>query len=313
MLRYVFKRLIMMIFVVLGVAVLIFTIMYFMPGDPAEMILGSGATAEAIAAKRTQLGLDQPYFVQLGRFLWNALHGDLGQSYINSVSVWTELKNRLPYTLIIAVTTMILNVVIGIPLGVTAAVHKDGLADKLCMLFAMFCISVPGFWVGLVLVIIFSVNLGWLPPYGTSDWTCFIMPCMAASLVGIGNLARQSRSSMLDVIHADYVTTARAKGQVPFKVTYKHALSNALIPIITVIGNRFGASLGGTIVIENVFSIGGIGMYVTSAIANRDYPVIRGSVVFLAIAFSIIMLVVDLIYAFIDPRIKAQYVSGRGR
>ena len=309
MVKYVLKRLLMMIFVVLGVAVLIFTIMYFMPGDPAEIILGPGATAEAIAAKRTQLGLDQSYIAQLKNFLLGACRGDLGQSYINSVSVWSELKNRLPYTLTIAVTTMLLNVIVGIPLGVTAAVHKDGLADKLCMLFAMFCISVPGFWVGLVLVIIFSVKLNWLPPYGISDWTCFIMPCMAASLVGIGTLARQSRSSMLDVINQDYVTTAKAKGQVPYKVVYKHALSNALIPIITVIGNRFGMSLGGTIVIETVFSIPGIGMYVTSAISNRDYPVIRGSVVFLAIAFSVIMLVVDLVYAFIDPRIKAQYIS----
>lgn len=311
--RYIIKRLFMMIFVVFGVAVLIFTIMYFTPGDPVEIILGSSAPAEAIAEKRAQLGLDDPYIVQLGRFLLDTVHGDFGQSYINSVPVWTELRNRLPYTLIIAVSCMLLNVLVGIPLGVTAAVHKDGPADKLCMLFAMFCISVPGFWVGLILVIIFALKLRWFLPYGISQWSCFVLPCAAASLVGIGNLARQSRSSMLDVIHADYVTTARAKGLPEHRVIYKHALSNALIPIITVIGNRFGASLGGTIVIETVFSIPGIGMYVTAAIGNRDYPVIRGSVVFLAIAFSIIMLIVDLIYAFIDPRIKAQYVSRKGR
>ena len=308
--RYILKRLFWMIPVVLGVAILIFTILYFTPGDPAQMILGSNATVDDIAELRHTMGLDRPFLVQLGSFLSDLfLHFDLGVSYFTSKPIAGEIISRLPHTFIIALGSMILSVVIGIPLGVTAATHQDKLADRASMLVALAGISMPQFWIGLLLVLLLSLKLGWLPSSGIGSFANYIIPIIATSFGGIATEARLVRSSMLDVVRSDYVTTSRAKGVTKTVSTYKHALPNALIPVITQAGTSFGKMLGGTIVIESVFSIPGIGLYMISAINNRDYPVIRGSVVFLAIAFSLIILLVDLVYAFVDPRIKAQYES----
>lgn len=312
--RYIVKRLLWMIPVILGVAILIFTIMYFTPGDPARMILGSEATAEQVAAKQAQLGLDQPYIVQLGRYLSDMfLHFDFGDSWIYGSPVINELMNRLPRTLIIGCLSMLLQICIGIPLGVYAATHHNRLGDRISMFIALFGVSIPQFWLALMLVLVFAVELEWLPQFGFGGIEYYILPCIANSFAGIATQARQTRSSMLDVIRADYITTARSKGMTERQVTLRHALPNALIPVITVLGNGFGMMLGGTVVIENIFSIPGVGSYMTTAIGNRDYPVIRGSVVLLAIVFSLIMLAVDLIYAFVDPRIKAQYEGGGRR
>jgi peptide/nickel transport system permease protein len=209
---------------------------------------------------------------------------------------------------------MLLQIVIGIPLGVTAAVHHNGFADRLCMFIALLGVSIPSFWLGLMLVRLFALNLGILPAYGVGGIQYFIMPCICNSFAGIATQARQTRSSMLDVIRSDYISTARAKGVSERDVIYKHALPNALIPVITVLGNGLANIFGGAVVIETVFSIPGIGMYMTSAIGNRDYPVVRGCVVLLAIVFSFVVLLVDLVYAFVDPRIRAQFeVHHRGR
>ena len=312
--RYIIKRLISMVFVVLGVAVLIFTIMYFTPGDPVRLLLGSDATPADIAKKAAQLGLDQPYIIQLGRFLTDLFFRfDFGTSYIFNSPVISDLFIRVPYTLAVGMLCMLLQVGIGIPLGVTAAVNQNRSTDRICMFIALFGVSIPSFWLGLMLVLLFALHLGILPPFGVGGIEYFVLPCIANSFSGIATQARQTRSSMLEVIRSDYITTARAKGMRERDVIYKHALPNALIPVITVIGNGFAMMLGGAVVIENVFSIPGVGMFMTNAITSRDYPVVRGSVVFLSIVFSFVILLVDIIYAYVNPRIKAQYESGQGR
>lgn len=301
-----------MVGVVLGVAVLIFTIMYFTPGDPAQIILGSSATQEQLDAMRESMGLNRPFLQQLGSFLYDTfIRLDLGTSYISSRSITEEILYRLPYTLLLAVLVMILTTIVGVPLGIVAAVHQDRWQDTASITFSLLGVSIPGFWLSLMLVLVFSVQLGLLPAYGIGGWQYYILPVVGTALSGVAVNARQTRSAMLDVIRSDYVTTAKAKGVSERDVIYKHALPNALIPIITVIGGSFAASLGGTVIAESIFSIPGIGLYMTNAINNRDYPAVRGSVIILAIFFSLVMLLVDLIYAYVDPRIKAQY-AGKG-
>lgn len=314
MIKYIVKRLLWMIPVVLGVTVVIFSIMHFVPSDPAIIILGTDATEGELMAKREQLGLTKPFLVQLFDYMKSVfLHFDFGNSYITNQGVTTELLSRLPRTALVGFVSMILMLVIGIPLGITAAVHQNGLGDKICMLIALLGVSVPAFWLGLLLVILFALNLGWLPPSGIGGFQYYILPCIASAFGGIAGLARQSRSSMLEVIRSDYVVTARAKGLSQRKVIYGHALPNALIPIITVAGSHLAHIFGGSVIIENVFSIPGIGSYMVNAVNNRDYPVVTGSVIFLAVTFSLVMLLVDVVYAFVDPRIKAQYTGGKKR
>lgn len=312
MTKYIVKRLLWMIPVVLGVTIVIFSIMHFVPGDPAVIILGTEATEAELQAKREQLGLSEPFMIQLGTYMKNVfLKFDFGNSYITNNSITKELLSRLPRTALVGFISMILMLVIGIPLGITAAVHQNGLGDRLCMIIALIGVSVPSFWLGLLLVITFSLKLGWLPASGIGGFQYYILPCVASAFGGIASLARQSRSSMLEVIRSDYVVTARAKGLSERKVIYGHALPNALIPIITVAGSHLAHIFGGSVVIENVFSIPGIGSYMVQAVNNRDYTVVTGSVIFLAVVFSLVMLIVDVVYAFVDPRIKAQYTGGK--
>ena len=294
--KYIGKRLLLMIPVVIGVAITIFTIMYFVPGDPAQIILGTSATEADLAAKRTELGLDQPYLVRLGTYLSDIfLHGNFGKSYINNTPITQELLGRLPRTLLLGVISIAIALLVGVPLGISAAVHQGSWMDNICMFIALVGVSMPTFWVALMLVIQY-----------------YILPCIANSFGGIATQARQARSSMLEVIRSDYITTARAKGVSEHKVIYGHALPNALIPIVTVAGSNLAHMFGGSLIIEQVFSIPGIGTYMITAVNSRDYPVVEGCVIFLAITFSIMMLLVDLAYAYIDPRIKAQYEGGKG-
>jgi peptide/nickel transport system permease protein len=303
-----------MIPVVLGVAILVFTIMYFIPGDPVKLMLGPDSTAAQIEAKREALGLNDPYLVRLGKFVGGiVLRFDFGESWVYHTPVTKELLNRLPRTLTIAAICMFLQVVIGIPLGIIAAVNQDGWADRIAMFIALFGISLPNFWIALMLVLFFSLKLGWLPPYGIGGLEFYILPCIANAFPGIATQARQTRSSMLEVIRSDYITTARAKGMSEIQILYKHALPNALLPVITVIGNGMGMLLAGTVVIESIFSIPGVGMYLVGGISTRDYAIVQSSVIFLAFAFTLVMLLVDLAYAFIDPRIKAQFTGKKRR
>lgn len=308
MIRYIAKRILWMIPVMIGIAILIFSIMYICPGDPAASILGNGATQIQIEAKRLEMGLNAPYIVRLFDYLKQVFFRfNLGNSYFYGTPVIDGILSRMKYTLIIASVCMLLQIFVGTPLGIVAATHHNGLADRFCMLVALFGVSVPGFWLALMMVVVFSVHLGWLPAYGIGGIQYYILPCLANCLAGIATQARQTRSSMLEVIRSDYITTARAKGLSEKDILMKHALPNALIPIITIVGNGMGMMLGGTVVIENVFSIPGIGSYMMGAINSRDYPIVLGGVLVLGILFSFIMLLVDIVYAFVDPRIKARY------
>lgn len=315
MIRYIVKRLLWMIPVMVGIAILIFTIMYICPGDPAQSILGPSATAVELAAKRQEMGLNDPYIVRLGRYLYDTfIRFDLGTSYKYGTSVLAGLMERMQYTLVIALLCMALQVFVGTPLGIMAATHHNGIADRICMFLALGGVSIPAFWLALMMVLAFAVNLGWLPVQGVDQGLAsYILPCIANSFAGIASQARHTRSSMLEVIRSDYVVTAKAKGLSSRTILFKHALPNALIPIITIVGNGMGMMLGGTVIIENVFAIPGVGRYMTDAISARDYPVVMGGVLILGLIFSLIMLLVDIVYAFVDPRIKAQYEGRRGK
>ncbi len=310
MVRYIAKRLLWMIPILVGVAVLIYTLMYFVPGDPVTIMLGSNATPAEIAAAKAQLGVDQPYFTQLVNYLTDVFfHFDFGISYVYGTSVTSELIARFPRTLLIASMSIGLSMLIGIPLGIYSAVNENSWKDRGSMLFSMFGVSMPGFWLALMMVIVFSLKLKWFPSAGIGGIEYYILPAFANSLNGVAGMTRQTRASMLDVIRSDYITTARAKGVKERVVLYAHALPNALIPIITVIGTRFGLLLGGTLVLETVFSIPGIGSYLLKSINARDYAAVQGSIIFVAFTFSMVMLLVDLLYAFVDPRIRASYVK----
>lgn len=312
--RYILRRLLWMIPVVLGVTILVFTIMYFIPGDPVKMMLGPEATPDQIVALRQKLGLNDPYLVRLGRFVGDiVLHFDFGESWVYRTPVTTELLNRFPRTITITAICILLQILVGTPLGIIAALDRNGWGDRLAMFIALFGVSMPNFWIALMLVLLFSVQLGWLPPYGIGGWEYYILPCIANAFPGIATQARQTRSSMLEVIRSDYITTARAKGMSEFRILLKHALPNALLPVITVVGNGMGMLLAGAVVIEMIFSIPGVGMYLVGGINTRDYNVVQSSVIFLALAFTLVMLLVDLAYAFIDPRIKAQFASKKRR
>lgn len=319
MLKYTLKRLVLIIPTLLCVAILIFTLMYFIPGDVAVMMLGPSATAEELANFRALYGLDQSYLTRLSGFLYNMVfHLDFGNSYSYGTSVMGDLLSRFPYTVLIAMISVILSVIVGIPLGVSCAVRANTVYDRLSMVLSLVFASIPGFWLALMLIQLFSVKLGILPAFGFDSWTCYILPCTANAMAAVAMLARQTRASMLEVIRADYVTTARAKGIANLRVLYQHALPNGLIPIITTVGTRFSGMLGGTIIIETIYSIPGLGTYMTTAINKRDYPAVQGSIVFIAFVQCLMMLAIDLVYALVDPRIRAQYAgkqkkkSGKG-
>lgn len=306
--KYIAKRILWLIPVIMGVTFLIFTIMFFIPGDPVVIMLGSSATPAEIEQAREMLGLNGSY---LHRF-WNYASGvflrfDLGTSFQYGTSVTADMLTRFPRTFTLAVASMLISICVGVPLGVIAATHQNTVSDRASMIVAMFGVSMPSFWLAILLVLLFSMKLGLLPSYGIGGLKFYILPAIANSFGGIAGFARQTRSSVLECIRADYVTTARAKGVSEKKVLMGHILPNSMIPIITYAGTQFSGLLGGAIVIENVFTIPGIGTYMVQAINYRDYGAVQGSVIFSAITFSVVMLIVDVIYAYVDPRIKAQY------
>ncbi|MGL5435666.1 MAG: ABC transporter permease [Lachnospiraceae bacterium] len=309
MLHYIGKRLLQMIPVLVAVAILTFTLMYFVPGDPVQIMLGDSATPEQYAAVRENLGLDQPYLVRLWNYLIGILRLDFGTSYMQGSSVAKELLQRFPRTFTLSSLSILFTIAFGIPIGIQCAIKANKISDKIWMFLTMLGNSMPGFWLALLLVLLFSVRLGWLPSNGIGGIQYYILPVVANSIGSLADIARQTRSSMLEVIRSDYVVTARAKGLAERVVIWKHALPNALIPIITVCGSRFGFMLGGTVIIETVFSIPGIGTYMVNGINSRDYPIVQGSIIYIAFIFAFIMLLTDLIYAYVDPRIKAQYMK----
>lgn len=308
--RYIIKRILWMIPVLLGVSFLVFSLMYFTPGDPAAIILGAEATPAQMEACREEMGLNKPFFERYVTYIYLAfVKFDLGTSYINGRPVMTELLQRFPYTFRVAGISVLVAVAIGIPLGVMAAVNQYTWKDNLSMLAALFSMSMPNFWFALMLVLFFSLKLGWLPATGIGHWTCYLLPCFSIGVHSAAGLARQTRSGMLEVIRQDYIVTARAKGQRESKVIFGHALKNAMIPIITQVGTMLGRQMGGAIIAESVFSIPGIGSYMSTAIKSRDYPVVQGGVLFVAVIFALSMLLVDILYTYVDPRMKSRYES----
>lgn len=308
MLRYIGKRLLMMIPVLLGVMIVVFTIMYITPGDPARMILGEAAPQEAVDQVREELGLNDPYIVQLGRYLKDVIfHLDLGESYSTGKPVFSEIAQRFPTTLTLASLSVCIAVVVGVSMGIISATRQYSIFDKLATSVALLGVSMPTFWAGLMAVLIFSVKLGWLPPSGSYGPEYWVMPSLVLGLHCSATIMRMTRSSMLEVIRQDYIRTARAKGQKESVVIVFHALKNAMIPVATVIGMQFGGLLGGSILIESVFAIPGLGKFIIDSINTRDNPVVQGGVLLLALSFSIVNLLVDILYGYLDPRIKSQY------
>ena len=306
--KYIARRLLLLVPVIIGVTFIIFSMMYFTPGDPARIILGESAKAEDVSRLREELGLNDPYFVQFGNYVKKAvLEQDIGKSYVTKRPVVTEITDRFPTTLKLAAFSIIIAVVIGIPIGIISATKQYSLFDNVSMVLALIGVSMPNFWQGLLLILFFSVYLGWLPSSGFSSFKHMILPAITIGTSTIAVITRMTRSSMLEVVRQDYIRTARAKGQVESKVINHHALKNALIPIITVIGIQFGYLLSGAVLTESIFAVPGVGRLMVQSIKERDFPVVQGSVLFIAVAFSLVNLLVDILYAYVDPRIRSQY------
>lgn len=311
MYKYVVKRILWIIVIMVCVAFVIFTITYLTPGDPAKLLLGDTATPEAITSMQAKLGIDKPYIVQLGDYLYDSfIKFDFGTSWNYQVPVFQELFNRLPRTIGIGLSTMILSTIISIPLGIWAAFHQGKWQDYGMIGLCMILISLPGFWLAYMAIMIFSVKLGWFPSHGIGGIQYYVLPIAIGTMTGIAGLARQARSSVLEIMRADLVTTAKAKGQKNNVIIWKHILPNAMMPIITTLGGALTMIVAGTAITERVFSIPGVGLYLLNGITYRDYPVIRSCTLFLAAFSTVAVLITDLAYAWLDPRIKAQY-SGK--
>ncbi len=332
MLSYILRRILILIPTLLGVSIIVFLMLQAMPGDPAELLLGERATDKALFEIREHLGLNEPLYVQYGLFLKRLMKGDLGETIWTRQKVWTEVKQRFPATIELAVVALFIACFFGVILGIVSATRQYSLFDYISMLGALAGVSMPIFWLGLVFMLIFSVNLGWLPLSGrlsididlqiitnfyvldavlTRNWAALkdvlwhiIMPAVTLSTIPMAIVARMTRSAMLDVLRQDYIKTAKAKGLSQFKVVFKHALRNALIPVVTTIGLQFGVTLGGAILTETIFAWPGVGKWMYDAVMQRDYMVIQGGTLLIATLFVVINLCVDVLYAIINPRIS---------
>jgi len=300
---YIVRRLLLAVPVLIGVSILVFSIVRFIPGDPARVIAGVQAPQSAVERVRREMLLDEPLHTQYFVYMGNLLQGDMGRSAFTRRPVAVELYERFPNTLILTVAALGIATVLGMSAGIISATKRYSLFDNFVMLLALAGIAIPVFWLGLMLQLLFSVNLGWLPSSGMDTWRHLILPALTLGLATTALIARITRSSMLDVLGQDYINTARAKGLVERIVVYKHALKNALIPVVTVMGLQFGILLGGAVLTESVFSWPGVGRLLVDSILARDYPVVQGAVLVLALFFVLINLVVDIIYALLDPRI----------
>ena len=308
---YIFKRNIMLLPVLLGVTLFVFSIISLTPGDVADMILGQNATPETVATLRADMGLDDPLIVQYGRYIGKLLRGDMGVSYATGKPVIGEIMSRFPNTLKLAFFSIMVSIIISIPVGIISAIRQYSIFDNLGMVFALIGISMPSFWLGLILIIMFSLNLGMFPSGGADQWNSIILPAITLGVASTASITRTTRSSMLEVIRQAYIRTAKAKGVGPKTVIMKHALRNALIPTLTIIGLEFGELLGGAILTETVFSWPGIGRLMVESIQRKDTPMVLGCIIVFSVAFSMVNLAIDILYALIDPRIKANYSKER--
>ena len=314
MLQYIVKRFFYFIPTLFLVAVMVFSLIHLIPGDPVQVMLGDEAEPEDIANLRRQLGLDRPLPVQFGLWLSNVLRGNFGASIQTERPVLQSIRERFPVTLSLTTLAMIFSIIFALPSGILAAVHQNSKKDYLFMMGTILGVSIPGFWLGLMALLIFSVQLGWFPTIGfVPIWESFwegirylLLPSTTLGLYMAAVVARMTRSSMLEVLRLEYITHARAKGLSNWKVTTKHALKNAFGPTLTTIGIQYGRLLGGAVVTETVFSLPGLGKYVVVSIAARDYPAVQGCILFMALVYVGINLVVDLLYCYFDPRIEYQ-------
>ena len=311
MLKYIGKRLLWMLPVVLGISFILFTIMDLTPGDPARVILGEYASQEDVDALREEMGLNDNFFVRYGKYIVSAVTGDLGQSYRTGVPVVEEIAARFPVTLKIAVMAMFIAVFIGIPVGIISAVRQYSFADIVATMSALAFTSIPAFWLGLLLILLLSVQLHLLPAIGSDSWKHLIMPSVSLAAAQMATIMRMSRSTMLEVIRQDYIRTAKAKGAEPRRIIFHHAIKNALLPVITTVGLSISNLLGGALIIENVFGISGLGTLMVNSVKSKDAPMLIGSVMFAAVVAGLVNLSVDVLYTYIDPRIKAQFVKRR--
>ena len=309
MLSYIIKRILWLIPVIIGVSFIVFFIISNIPGDAVDYLAPADATEEQKQELRAELGLDKSVVERYGRYMINFIQGDLGNSYITKEPVAKMYMSRLPDTLRLAGAAVGLSIIVSIPLGVFAALKRGSFTDNACMLFALVGVSIPNFWLGLLLIILFSLTLGWLPSGGTGGIEHLILPAVTLATGLTALLTRTTRSAMLEVLRMDYLRTARAKGASERIVVFKHALLNALIPILTIVGMQFCACIPGAMVTETVFSWAGIGRLIVDSVNMRDVPAITGSVILTAILTSLILLVVDLLYAVVDPRIRVQFSS----
>ena len=334
MLAYIIRRIFILIPTLLGVSIIVFVMLHLTPGDPAELLLGERATEEALVELREHLGLNEPLYVQYGMFLKRLMKGDLGETIWTRQKVWTEIKHRFPATIELTLAALCIACFFGIIFGIISATKQYSIFDYVSMIGALAGVSMPIFWLGLIFMLIFSLNLGWLPISGrlsvdidlevitnfyildavlTRNWAALkdaiwhlIMPAVTLSTIPMAIVARMTRSAMLEVLRQDYIKTAKAKGLSNFTVTFKHALRNALIPVVTTVGLQFGVALGGAILTETIFAWPGVGKWMYDAVMQRDYMVIQGGTLIIAAVFVVINLCVDVLYAVINPRISVQ-------
>lgn len=304
MLKYTIKRLLLIIPTLIGVLFIVFAIMNFTPGDPGRQILGISAKQESVDQLNHELGYDKPFFPRFGAYISDLLHGDMGVSYKTRQDFSTEFFSRLPVTLRLGTLAFVFSSIIGISLGILSAVKQYSLIDTCSTFVAITFASIPGFFMGMVLIYVFGLQLGWFPTFGIADASGYVLPVATLTAGGSAQIMRLTRTTMLEAIRQDYMRTAKAKGCTNKRMIWKHALKNAILPVLTVMGTSFGTILGGAVITETVFAIPGLGTYVLNAIRSKDIPVVMSSTVVLSVFFCLIMVVVDILYAVIDPRIR---------
>lgn len=305
--KYIIKRILSLIPVIIGVILIVFLILNIAPGDPVRLILGDQATPVQVELLRAEMGLNEPLLIQYAKYIVNLVQGDMGISYRTKAPVAEEIFARFPYTIVLALVSMVVSIALAIPLGIVAAVKQNTAVDNISMIIALIGVSMPMFWLSLLLILVFSLNLGWFPVSGAQSIKSVVLPAVALGFMNMALTARTTRSSMLETIRQDYIRTALSKG-VPYKtVIKKHAFKNALIPTITVCGLQVGNLLGGAVLAETVFAWPGVGRLMVQSISGRDTPMVLGCIIVFTVSISVVNLLVDLLYGFVDPRIKSMY------
>ena len=304
MLMYIFRRILQLVPVMLIISVVVFLMMHMIPGDPVKNMLGMEASKEAIEAERERLGLNDPLPTQYWRFISGVARGDLGTSIYSKKPIMEEMMNKYPYTVKLAIGGTIFATIIGVVCGIVSAVKRNTATDSILMVFSLIAVSTPSFFLALLMLLVFSLHFGWFPSIGLKTPLHYVLPIITLGMQSVGLIARTTRSAMLEVLGEDYIRTSRSRGIPEKVVVYYHALKNAMIPVLTVVGLRFGGLLAGSTLVETVFAVPGIGRYMVDGVLKRDFPVVQGTVLILAFTFVIVNMIVDLLYAAVDPRIK---------